>query len=49
MKQRYKLPRSVIEKNVGKLCFMVETNVTCMEVVEPREIFIHPMGYEVEK
>ena len=27
--------------------FMVETDVIYMEVVEPREIFIHPLGFKV--
>ena len=47
MKQRYRIPPILIEKYKDELCFMVETDFTCMEVVVPRVKFIEPMGYEM--
>lgn len=47
MNQRYIIPPSMVEKYKDDLCFMVETDNTCMEVVEPRVKFIEPIGYEM--
>ena len=47
MKQMYKIPPLMVQKYKDDLCFMVETDNTCMEVVEPRVKFIEPMGYEM--
>ena len=49
MKKRYRIPPTLVEKYKDELCFMVETNFTCMEVVVPRVKFIEPMGYEMSK
>lgn len=49
MKQRYQLPPTLGGKYNNDICFMVETDVTCMEVVEPRFKFIDPMGYEMSE
>lgn len=38
-----------MEKYKDSICFMLETNITCMEVVEPRTKWIHPLGYEMEE
>ena len=43
MKQRYRIPHVIVEKYKDELCFMVEKNFTCMEVVVPRVKFIKPM------
>ena len=47
IKKRYRIPPMLIEKYKDELCFMVETNFTCMEAVVPRVKFIEPMGYEM--
>ena len=47
MKKRYRIPPSLVEKYKDDICFMVETNFTCMEVVIPRMRFIELMGYEI--
>ena len=47
MKLMYRIPPSMVEKFKDDLCFMVETDNTCMEVVIPRVKFIEPMGYEM--
>ena len=47
MKQRYRIPPTLVEKYKEETCFMVETNFTCMEEIIPRFKFIEPMGYEM--
>ena len=47
MKKRYRIPPSLVEKYKDDICFMVETNFTCMEAIIPRMKFIEPMGYEM--
>ena len=49
MKQRFRLPPSIIEKYEDELCFMVEKDLTCIGEVEPRVKFIDPMSYEVSE
>lgn len=49
MQMRYRIPESIVEKYKHTICFMVETDTTCMEAVEPRNKWIHPLGYEVEE
>ena len=47
MKKRYRIPPSLVEKYKEDICFMVETDFTCMEVVIPRMKFIEPVRYEI--
>ena len=49
MKKRYRIPLALVEKYKDKLCFMVETDFTCMKVVVLRVKFIEPMGYEMSE
>jgi hypothetical protein len=42
------IPIFIIEKYVETIFFLMEIDCTCMEGVEPREIFIHTLTYEVE-
>lgn len=49
MQMRYMIPKSIVEKYKDSIYFMVETDTTCMEAVEPRTKWIHPLGYEVEE
>ena len=49
MKKRYRIPPTLVEKYKDELCFMVEIDFTCMEVVVPRVIFIEPMGSEMSE
>ena len=46
MKRRYRIPPTLVEKYKEDICFMVEIDFTCMEVVIPRVKFIKPIGYE---
>ena len=47
MKKRYRIPPTLIDKYEDELCFMVETDFTCMEVVVPQVKFIERMSYEM--
>ena len=47
MKKRYRIPPSLVEKYKQDICFMVETDHTCMEALVPRMKFVEPMGYEM--
>ena len=47
MKKRYRIPPSLVEKYKQDICFMVETDYTCMEAMVPRMKFIEPMGCEM--
>ena len=49
MKLRYRIPPFMVEKYKDVICFMVETDTTCMDEVEPRVKFIEPMGYEMSE
>lgn len=47
MKQRVRIPKEIVKKYEGTICFMVNKDECLMEVVEPRKVWILPMGYEV--
>ena len=49
MKKRFRIPLALVEKYKEDICFMVETNFTCMEAVVPRVNFIEPIGYEMSE
>jgi len=49
MHSRERITKSVVEKYKNEIYFMVDTNQFLMEVVEPRIVWIMPMGYEVDE
>ena len=49
MKQRYRIPPTLVDIYKDELCFMVEIDFTCMEVVVPLVKFIEPMAYEISE
>ncbi|XP_059063850.1 FK506-binding protein 4-like [Cryptomeria japonica] len=49
MKNGSRIPKSIIEKYKDTTCFMVNKDEYMMEIVQPRIIWIMPMGYEVEE
>ena len=49
MKKRYRIPPTLVEKHKDELCFIVETDFTCMEAVVLRVKFIEPMGYDMNE
>ncbi|XP_059070961.1 uncharacterized protein LOC131862125 [Cryptomeria japonica] len=49
MKNGSQIPKSIVEKYKDTICFMIDKDECMMEVVQPRTIWIMPMGYEVEE
>lgn len=49
MKNRFWIPKSIIDKYKDTIYFMVNNDECMMDVVQPRIIWIMPMGYEVDK
>lgn len=47
MKERHRIFYEIVKKYEKDICFMLETNATCFEVVVPRTKWCPPMGYEV--
>lgn len=48
MRQREIISKNIMEKPSTDICFMVKTDETLMEPVEPRQIWITELGYEVD-
>jgi len=49
MQTRERIHQSLVEKYKDTVCFMVDTDQCLMEAVEPRIVWIMPMGYEVDE
>lgn len=49
VKNKSRIPQSLVEKHKYEICFMVDTDFTYIEVVEPRMEFIDPLGYEISE
>lgn len=49
MKQRTRIPKSMVEKYKDELCLMVDTNFTNMEAITHRVMYVDPLGYEIIK
>lgn len=47
MKQRVRISGELVKKYEDDICFMIKVDHCIMEVVEPREEKVEPMGYEV--
>lgn len=47
MKERYKIPKEIVERYKDTIYFMVEIDCVCFELVEPWKKWCYPMGYEV--
>ena len=47
MKQRYKISPYIIRKFKDDICFMVDTDFTYIELVEPRIAYVEPLGYDM--
>jgi hypothetical protein len=47
MKQRVRIPVSLVEKHVKDLCFLVDIDYTYIQVVVPRVRWLKPLGYEL--
>ena len=47
MKQRLRIPASLVEKHVNDVCFLVDIDYTYIQAVIPRVRWLRPLGYEV--
>lgn len=48
MKSMVRIPKKIVEKYKDTICFMVNKDECMIEAVQPRIIWIMPMGYEVD-
>lgn len=49
MNNRARIPKSIVEKYKDIICFMVNKYECMMEAIQPRIVWIMPMGYEVDE
>ena len=47
MKQRSRIPTSLVEKNTNDICFLVDIDFTYIQVVIPRVRWLRPFGYKI--
>ena len=47
MKQRFRIAPAIVDRFKNDICFMVDTDLTYIDVVEPWETFLEPLGYEL--
>lgn len=47
MRERFRIPRSMTYKYKEDIYFMVDTNFTYIEEVEPHMMYVEPLGYEI--
>ena len=48
MKQRSRIPISLVEKHVNDICFLVDIDYTSIQAVVPRVRWLRPLGYELD-
>lgn len=49
MKKRVRIPKSLVEKYIDDICFIVETKKTYIEAIKPRVMYVELLGYEVRQ
>lgn len=47
MRLRFIIAPAIVDRFKDDICIMVDTNFTYIQAVEPREIFLDPLGYEL--
>ena len=47
MRERYRVPPPMVEKFKDDICFMIDIGFTYIEVVEPRMLYVEPLGYDI--
>lgn len=48
MKQRMRIPVSLVEKHVNDICFLVDIDFTYIQATIPRVRWLRPLGYELD-
>lgn len=47
MKNGTMIPKSLVDKYYDYICFLVDTDITYIQVVIPRTIWLRPLAYEI--
>lgn len=47
MKERFKIAPVIVDRFKNDMCFMVDIDLNYIEELEPQEIFLEPLGYEL--
>ena len=47
MKQRLRIPVSLVEQHVNDICFLVDIDYTYIQAAIPRVRWLRPLGYEI--
>ena len=47
MRQRFRIAPIIVDRFKEDICVMVDTDFTYIQVVEPQETFLDPLGYEL--
>ena len=47
MKQRMRIPISLVEQYYNDICFLVDIDYTQIQIVVPRVRWLRPLGYEI--
>ena len=47
MRQGFRIAPAIVERFIDDICIMVDTNFTHIQVVEPWETYLDPLGYEI--
>ena len=47
MRERFRIQPSMIETYKDDILFMVDTDCTYIEAIEPRMLYVEPLGYEI--
>ena len=48
MKQRIRIPVSLVEKHINDICFLVDIDFTYIQEAIPRVRWLRPLGYELD-
>ena len=48
MKQRMRIPVSLVEEHVNEICFLVDIDYTYVQAVIQRVRWLRPLGYELD-
>lgn len=48
MHKRFRIPPQLVEQHKEDLCFEVDTNTFIVRAMEPRTMWLPPMGYEMD-
>ena len=44
--RKERVPPPMVEKFKNDICFMIDTNFKYIEAIDPRMLYVEPLGYE---